>query len=72
MTGKNIFEIASKIRIFALEHHDLIEDDEENTDDYFVDELLYDVDEVISYLMLYYDDEAEARRLIREIKEETR
>lgn len=65
----NIIEIAKSIRAFALEHHDLVEDDEENNDDYFLDELLYDVDEVLSYLMLYYDDEAEARRLIREIEE---
>lgn len=67
--GNNIFEIAKAIRAFALEHHDLVEDDEENYDDYFVYQLLYDVDEVLSYLMLYYDDEAEARRLIREIEE---
>lgn len=69
MTGNNIFEIAKSIRAFALGHHDLAEDDEENDDDYFIHELLYDVDEVISYLMLYYDDETEARRLIKEIEE---
>lgn len=68
MDREMLCRIATEVKDFALFHHDLIESDEENNDDYFIQMLLCDPEEVTSYLELYYDEEKEARRLLKEIE----